>query len=361
MLRLAALLAALLTSTAATAGEWQVVDGDPYQGCQFRFTGQILPGDLTGFLEELAASPAIAPRICLNSEGGSLAEVYRFIQTEGRPYFATRVESGAVCLSSCALLFMFGETFGANSPSPSREMEPGARLGFHSPFIAPGQADQAAAEDAFRVALEVSKLLVDSSYRSLTTAGPALPPELVALVLGTPADQMAYVDRLGELGLLGIDLVARPEDGLVVPNDRAALEQVVRRICASSHVLSNRTFFVEEGYRFDDLVAAVGQVMAWETIVHALTLAPAEQYSPARITATATGPYAVPGWFSAGAVLYCQVELAVDQVPEGFAVQFYNVGFGRPVFDATGGLEGREEIDRPGIAAGLLPIETPYR
>ncbi len=363
MLRYALALGALFMAQGANAGQWETVEGDPWTGCQFRFTGQILPGDLTGYMDQLSNGPAVLPRICLDSPGGSLSEVYRFIKGvndgEAGLTVATRVESGAVCESSCAILFMFGQTFGANSPYPSREVEPGARLGFHSPFIAPGQGEGARADEVFRVALDVSKLLADSSYKALTAAGPALPPELVGLVLGTPGDEMRYVDTVGELQLLGIDMIAPPEEGVVLPNARGALSAAVTRICASSYVLTNRTHFVEEGYDFADLVAAVDGVQREAMTMHHLEMQ--NDGGVQRVTAMASGPFFVPGWYSAGAVLFCQVDMGVEPVAGGLRVTHYNVGFGGPSFDWDSRLAEFEEIERNGLSVGLVPIDTPFR
>lgn len=81
---------------------------------------------------------------------------------QGGFYFGTRIRGRDECLSSCAILFMFGQAFGANSPYPSRQMAPGAWLGFHSPFIRDG-ASSASDAEVFRVALQVAKLLADRS------------------------------------------------------------------------------------------------------------------------------------------------------------------------------------------------------
>lgn len=355
----------VLSAQAADAGGWEALPGGGFHDCDFRFSGPIRPGDLTGHLDELANAGSLTPRICLNSEGGSLAEVYRFIQLVAQGDFIatvqTHVESDAACLSSCAILFMFGQAYGANSPYPSRQLAPGARLGFHSPFIAPEQAKGADAEDAFRVALQVSRLLVDSSYRALTMAGPAIPPELVALILGTPSDEMYHVDTIGELTLLGIETTTGDNRSMTLANDRRVIAETVRRICASSHVMSNRTHFVEDGYAFGDLVAAVDEMMGFDTQWHHMVLQKPARYQPARIVAMVSGPYAVPGWYSAGAALFCQVELMVEDNAGGFRITDYRVGFGGPSFDWNSRLAHPDEITRADLEAGLVPIDRRYR
>ena len=365
MRRLIALTALfLLGAQPVLAGTWQALPTGVERDCDFRFSGRIEPGDLTGYIETIEASGHILPRLCLDSEGGSLAEVYGFIgrmaQSDEVMAFSTRIERGAQCLSSCAILFMFGQTYGANSPYPMRIMEPGARLAFHSPFIAPGREAGVDPADAFRVALDVSKLLVDSAYRALTTEGPAIRPEVVALILGTPPDEMYFVDTIGELNLLGIEIDS-PEQRLVLPDDTGAFGEATNRICAASHVLTNRQAFVSEGYDFADLVAAAREFERDGAEIHRLSLQPPEQFRSARIIASASGPYHVPLWFSAGAALFCQVEFSVEPVAEGFRVSHYNVGFGAPSFDLNARLAQPDEITQYGLSVGLLPIDQPYR
>lgn len=356
--------AALLAAQMSHAGTWERLPGEDHTACDYRFTGQIQPGDLTRFLAELEASGLFTPRVCLDSEGGALTEVYRFLrqlnQSRKIGGVSTRIETGASCLSACAILFMFGQTFGANSPYPSREVEPGARLGFHSPFIAPGRASGVEAEEAFRAALDIAKLLIDSSYRALTSAGPALPVELVSVVLGTPGDQMHYVDTIGEQTIFGIRRINHPETNIILPNDRDQVFQTARRICATSHVMSHRTHFVEEGYRFDDLVQAVARMEAAETDLHQLTLLPAEQGRLPRIVAVLSGPYHVPGWFSAGAMLFCKVSFEVGEQGNGFRVERYSAGFGTPMFDLDDRLPDAEQVTGAQLQMGLVPIDTRY-
>lgn len=345
------------------AGTWERLSDDDHTACDYRFSGKIQTGDLTRFLAELETSGLFTPRVCLDSEGGALTEVYRFLrqleQSRNIGGVSTRIETGASCLSACAILFMFGQTFGANSPYPSREIEPGARLGFHSPFIAPGRASGVEVDEAFRAALDIAKLLIDSSYRALTSAGPALPAELVSVVLGTPGDQMHYVDTIGEQTILGITRINHPDTIHTLPNDRDQVFQTARRICASSHVMSHRTHFVEEGYRFDDLVQAVARMMNAETDLHQLLLLPAGQDPLPRIVAVLSGPYHVPGWFSAGAMLFCKVSFDVTELETGFQVDRYYVGFGR-MFDLDNRLPDAQEVTGAQLQMGLVPIDTPY-
>ena len=344
---------------------WEKLNQSEPLACDFRFNGQIRTGDLTGFLNDLESSGLFTPKVGLNSEGGSLAEVYNFLrlleQSQSIAGIETKIESEASCLSSCAILFMFGKTFGANSPFPLREMERGARLGFHSPFIAPERSAGVDAAEAFRVALDVAKLLIDSSYRALTTEGPALPQELAAVVLGTPSDAMHFVDTIGELEIFGISTVSGDTPKLTLPNNRDEITVVAQRICASSHVMSNRQHFVKEGYAFSDLVQASADMATSETEMHHLKYVPAVASEPAYIVAVLSGPYWVPGWYSAGAMLFCRVVIPVVEKGASLEVIDYRVGFGTPMFDLDSRLPNDEDVRGVRVKAGLIPIDTPFR
>lgn len=349
----------------ASAGQWTQLQPADYGDCSLRFDGPIEKGDLMRAVEQdlLAGFNA---RICLNSPGGSLGEVLSFLRAangeQGGFFFGTRVRTGDECLSSCAILFMFGQAFGANSPYPSRQMEPGARLGFHSPFIRDGAAPAASDSEVFNIALQVAKLLADSSYKALTASGPALPPELLAIVLGTPSAEMRYVDTIAELKLMDIELSDDLESKVVFPDRPETFERLYRQICISSHTLTYRQHFVGEGYEFDDLLAraTAPEFYGPDYKIHVTERDPAEGYSPERRRAVLTGPsYSVPGWFSVGAQQYCRVELTLEPAPGGVRVTSYGVDFGQEInteLTRVPDWEGAVHVT-PG---GLLPLDTRY-
>ena len=362
------LIAALTCLTLAApvrAGEWTQLDPQDYGDCSLRFDGVIEPGDLMRAAEQDVMSGFNA-RICLNSPGGSLGEVLNFLKAAngdtGGFFFGTRVQTGDECLSSCAILFMFGQAFGANSPYPSRQLEPGAKLGFHSPFIRDGANPAASDAEVFRVALQVAKLLADSSYKALTAAGPALPPELLAIVLGTPSADMRYVDTIAEAKLMDIELTEDLEYRAVFPDTRASFDQIYRRICISSHTLTYRQHFVREGYDFADLVSRTADptYQSADYVVHVRERDPATGTSSERRRALLTGPsYSVPGWFSAGAQQYCRVDLSVEPAPGGLRVTSYSVDFGAAISaDLTRMPDWAGEVQV--TRGGLLPLDTRY-
>ncbi|MCB1358779.1 MAG: hypothetical protein KDK53_20545 [Maritimibacter sp.] len=356
---------AALTAAPATAGQWtRLAAADEFEDCAFAFTGPINPGDLTGILTDPAWNDAFRKRVCLDSPGGSLKEVYDFITAEGDEGlgFATTVKSDARCESACAILFMFGQSWGANSPYPDRMLEPGAKLGFHSPFLAGADIAEDQREDVFRVALDVAKLLMDTSYKATTQAGAPLPYELVSLVLSTPGDQMHYVETLGELKLLGIERPYDTEARVRIGADRASIAALVERVCVSSYAMTFRNWLVDDGYDFNDLVAYVRETLAsGGTNVENLVELPASDYQDPRIVGILSGPFHVPGWYSAGAALYCRAELSVAPGAGVYdvSVNNFNVSFG-PLFDLDETPLPEWNGEYNVISAGVEPIDTPF-
>ena len=361
------ILALLGNPGAAQSAKWEIIPESDPSRCNFRFSGWIQEGDLTGFVDTLRNTPRSGPNIsiCLDSEGGSTLEVLAFIEMmdQDLPSFTTRIERNGVCISACAILFMFGIGAGANSPFPSRDLEPGGRLGFHALFAAPDERELFSANEVFSIAMQAARLLADRSYRALTADGPALPQELLSLLFGEISDEIYFVDTVGELALLGID-IDRSIQEVVLPNSTTVFHDAVRRICASSHVLSNPQFFVQDGYRFTDLVEAVKRLEAWDFELHRLTRRQNE-WGVDTIVAVATGPYSVPLWFSAGAELLCQVEFRIEEVAEDFQIRNYSVGFRRrfdpeELVDVSDRIFDWNDLQYHGMSVGLIPIDQRY-
>ena len=354
---------------AALAGEWTFFpEADSWHGdCTAEFSGTIMQGDLTGAYIDGRLSDF--DRICLDSPGGNLLEVYEFIQMyenvapeSDDPFvFSTRVRSGDECLSACAILFMFGQSYGANSPFPDRVLDPGARLGFHSPFIDPVAARNVDSSSAFLGAISIANLLAANTYRQVTTEGAVLPPELLSIIFGTPPDDMYIVRHLGELSILGIRTNAAEPPEVVLRFERSAIETALKRICASSHVLSNRNWFVTDGYDFADLMRFSQEIALDEDIETLQLVHRAETrigYDPDTVIGVLTGSYFFPGWFSAGASLYCMVELYGQVDQDEMTISDYTVNFGY-MNRYSGGIPNADDgFWSPSF--GLVPIDTLY-
>ena len=358
---LSALFVVIALHPAAEAGEWTRLSNEQQDNqCSTRFDGEIERGDLTRGWEEGMLS-AYNARVCLNSPGGSLKEVLDFLKEADRreQSFATVVKSTDKCLSACAILFMFGKSWGANSPFPDRTLEPGARLGFHSPFLPQSILDQAKGSDLYDAAIAVSKLLADRSYKSETLQGPALPQELLSIILGTPADSMYYIKTLGEMNILNINASNGILDGsvpyLVTDTSESGLKKITSRICSSTYVLTFRSHFVTDQYRYADLVKSVEALRDFNYHF-------SYDKDKGRFTAVLTGPFYEPGWYSAGAIMYCRATLQISEEGSQVYVKSFNVQLGNfnavdqdiakiPDYDAT-----FNEVE-----SGLWPIETVYR
>ncbi|SMX32875.1 hypothetical protein [Maliponia aquimaris] len=343
----------------AQAGTWKRLWPQDPDDCGYLFTGTIEKGDLVDFFN--SGDLKGVNRICLHSPGGSLNEAFQFLKlVRGEDSFGTRVRSGDSCVSACALVFMFGQRWGANSPYPSRELEPGAQLGFHTPFPNLDKDAQGNLAAAFDVALKVSRLLVNSSYTAFSSKGPSIPPEIVAVMLETPADKMTYIDTVGELQLLGIDTTRRPEDGFAMRNDYVEARNVVRRVCASTYVTRFRQHSVSDGYKYSELlqeVDALNKQHGKDDLLHLKVLTDKGVTSVFGVT---TGGYHYPGLFSNAALLYCRAEFHVTEKDKTFTVSSYRVDFGPMRPEVKQRLPTVDETTIHTEAFGLIPMDRKY-
>lgn len=351
------------------AGDWEFFPNADYWAgeCTAQFTGPIYRGDLTQAYTTRQLSNF--ERFCLNSQGGNLMEVYEFLELFSNassenddPFvFSTRVRSGDECLSACAILFMFGQSFGANSPYPDRVLERGARLGFHSPFIDPAAAVGVDSASAFAGAVSIANLLAANTYRQVTTEGPVFPQELLGIILSTPPDDMYFVRHLAEFFILGISTDGDEPPRVTMSFHRSSVEAAISQICGTSHVVSNRNWFVTDGYDFSELIQFSHEYGAINEnkMLHLIHRTENRMgYAPDTVTGVLTGPYFVPGWFSAGAQLYCMVDLRGEVDGDAFIVSEYTVNFGF-MNTYTGGIpDAKDGWTVPSL--GLLPIDTLY-
>lgn len=149
-----------LVPLAASAAEFRIRQG-PYSGHfdvkVIELTGDIASGD-SGRLKALFDANfkcGDGPGDCnphsamasLNSVGGDYKEGNELARFFRENSVATIVESGNVCLSACAIAFLGGTGFWATGGVGyfvARYMEPGARIGFHAPYLKPDDAQEIA-------------------------------------------------------------------------------------------------------------------------------------------------------------------------------------------------------------------------
>jgi hypothetical protein len=318
-----------LATSESNAGTWYDIPGADAElrECNKKFEGVIEVGDLTNNIESL-----IDGRICLNSPGGSLSEVTEFIQLlqekngfgaggDDAVTIATRIQAGDKCESACAVLFMFGSN-SYRTAYPDKILEPGAKLGFHSPFIDPRLGDKYSGDVAFAGGIQIANLLSSATYKTSTPMG-VLPEELLSIVFGTPPDQMYYVDTCAEMYVLGISTPDIEEVGrnhrdgfrdcetneaVTVSNSLEAVVETAHRVCTFSHVLNYRKWFSEQSYKLNDLVSFTKKLLAEkpEILDYSVISSPAG----GRITiALEAQSYWIPGWMTNRAFQFCVVEL----------------------------------------------------
>ncbi|OAH08384.1 hypothetical protein pfor_12c1418 [Rhodobacteraceae bacterium SB2] len=318
-----------LNVSETSAGTWYDIPNANFElrECNKKFVGVIETGDLTNNIESL-----IGRRICLDSPGGSLSEVTNFVQLiqekngfgtggDDAMTFATRVQSGDKCESACAVLFMFG-TSSYRTSYQDKILEPGAKLGFHSPFIDPRLGDKYSGDVAFAGGIQIANLLTAATYKTSTPAG-VLPPELLSIVFGTRPEQMYYIDTCAEMYILGISTPdatnalqssgdqfedCENNETVTVANTLDALVKAAHRVCTFSHVITHRKWFVKRSYKLSDLHDFTNKIIKKKTELLDYSVEPTTSGGRIKI-ALNSWDYSVPNWMTNAANQFCIVEL----------------------------------------------------
>ncbi|MBO0903137.1 hypothetical protein [Jiella sonneratiae] len=188
----------------------------------FRIEGETIHASGTiekGDADRFAAT--VAPRIdgplftvSFDSPGGSLLEGMRLGEAIHAAFAGTLVERGRSCLSACAIAFLGGKAFGTYAHQVRREIEPGARLGYHGFFS--GREDQVElVNEVLDQSRLVNALLLDYATRMRGIDG-----GLLSELLTTAPAAMEMIDTPAEIAGLGITLVGDP---LPLPEDWPAI------------------------------------------------------------------------------------------------------------------------------------------
>lgn len=108
----------------------------------------------------LVAESGLPIYVSLNSNGGSYIGGLMLASELARTRIPSVVAAGNSCLSACALAFLGGTD---RNSRPSREIEAGATVGFHSPFLlSDGEVfSRGYVQEAFRGAVESVAMLVE--------------------------------------------------------------------------------------------------------------------------------------------------------------------------------------------------------
>ncbi|WP_312797354.1 hypothetical protein [Tianweitania sp.] len=157
-----------------------LLDGDMRfaleDGGRLTLTGRIVEGSAEAFANEVKDQGDVLKTVVINSPGGSLEDAMamgRLIRKHG---FVTQIPDGALCASSCPLMFAGGVERSAGSK---------AAIGLHQFYAAPGSSDDAAA------ALSSAQATTARISRYLTEMG--VDTALWLHALDTPPQALYYL------------------------------------------------------------------------------------------------------------------------------------------------------------------------
>ena len=145
-------------------------------------TGTIMPGSAAAFAAEVEQYAEYIKTVALDSPGGSVAdalEMGRLIREKG---FATSVAPGALCASSCPLVFAGGS---------ERVATPTSAIAVHQIYAAaPADSTLASRLAAAGTAMSDAQTMTAEISRYLIEMG--IDPEVWLVALETPPDRLSY-------------------------------------------------------------------------------------------------------------------------------------------------------------------------
>jgi hypothetical protein len=151
-------------------------------GGVLKLQGTIEPGSAARFAEEVEARGEYVTTVTFDSPGGSVEDAMQIGALISEKGFATRVEAGGLCASSCPLAFAGGK---------ERQATPASAIGVHQIYasLAPGQLSSAvpAAGEAMSNAQQMTAKIT----RHLGAMG--VDPAIWLHALETPPDRLYYL------------------------------------------------------------------------------------------------------------------------------------------------------------------------
>ena len=176
-------------------------------GGKLMATGTIAPGMSESFAAEIAKRSDYIKTVVLNSPGGSVADALAMGRLIRDNKFATEVEAGKYCASSCPLVFAGGV---------ERRAGDKAAIGVHQVFaVSSAEARGAATRDEMSDAQRISA----RCQRFLSDMGINL--QMWVHAMETPKDKL-FIFKPGELKSLNIVTAAPPVASSAAPSAPSA-------------------------------------------------------------------------------------------------------------------------------------------
>lgn len=242
-LSMVATLLLCVAANVATAADVHVVN---YRFSQsktvplLRLEGIILRGDVEKYkaaLERVLGCSAdecgpdgkgVRAVVSLNSPGGSLLEGIALAEAFREDAVATVIEADQSCLSACALAFLGGTgvwSTGGIGYFKDRTIEPGAKLGFHSPFFPSSKVSQILEQKQVATVLDLTRISMSKFAGHLNRYG--INPLVFDAIIEMGQDEYFLIDRAERLYYTNTTLPQFPPHLLGVSRNDA-----IRNICA---------------------------------------------------------------------------------------------------------------------------------
>ncbi|ORE92804.1 hypothetical protein [Aurantimonas sp. 22II-16-19i] len=181
-----------------------------------------------------------AAMLTLDSPGGSFGEGIAIANLMREKSVAAIVEDGAVCLSACALAWLGGSSFhatGGVGTYVDRYVEPGGRIGFHSPYISP--AAMAALPEDQRLDTQASGLRLGISTLVRFLADFAVSPLVIDRIVAMGPDDVMAIETVADVVAFGGELPPVPVSTLGL--DRRAITRAVCEKLLALHYRADLT------------------------------------------------------------------------------------------------------------------------
>ena len=195
-----------------------------------RLTGVIRPGDEQTFAKVMEKAKSCAN--CGREDGGPWAVVS--LASPGGHYktgialadafraniAATVVESGDTCLSACAVAFLGGSAFwptGGIGVFIDRTIEPGAKVGWHSPLFPDEVVASITDGGQAKLALETTRIGISSMVQVLTKYN--VSPLVIDKIIAMGEGETWNADTAGSLFEVRANLPDFPATSLDIPFD----------------------------------------------------------------------------------------------------------------------------------------------